>query len=89
MRPLSVFIALMGLGSAEVSFPEYYYDGMVFQADVSDNLIWGFTDVPDAEVIVQVECFSAKSGQQIYHLRSDPRFVDSVGYQTLKVEAKT
>ena len=83
MIPLSVLMALMGLGSAEVTFPQYYYDGMVFQGDVSDNLIWGFSDVPDTEVIVQVECLSAKYGPQITRLKSDPRFVDSIGNQTL------
>ena len=54
MIPLAVLIALMGMGSAEVTLPSYYFDGMVFQGDVSDNLIWGFTDNPDVEVLVEV-----------------------------------
>ena len=74
MIPLAVLMALMGLGTAEVTLPSYYFDGMVFQGEVSDNLIWGFTDNPDVEVFVSVACVG-KSGPQITRLRADPRFV--------------
>ena len=65
--PLSVLIALVGLGAGDVTLPSYYFDGMVFQGDQSDTLIWGFTDNPDVEVLVQVAC----NGQQTL-LRADP-----------------
>ena len=67
---LLVLAPLLGLGTADVTLPTYYMDGMVFQGDVSDNLIWGFTDDPEVEVLVQVECMGQKT-----HLRADPRFV--------------
>merc|ERR1712241_1028112 len=46
---------------------------MVFQGDISDNLIWGFTDNPDVEVLVTVECIGAKYEHQRTLLRADPR----------------
>ena len=75
MTPIVVLMALMGLGTAEVTLPSYYFDGMVFQGEVSDNLIWGFTDNPDVEVLVSVECVGAQYEQQKTLLRADPRFV--------------
>ena len=75
MIPLAVLIALMGMGSTEVTLPSYYFDGMVFQGDVSDNLIWGFTDNPDVEVLVEVACNGAELGSKKTLLRADPRFV--------------
>merc|ERR1719511_7063 len=68
MIPLAVLAALLGLGAAEVTLPSYYFDGMVFQGERSDTLIWGFTDTPDVEVLVQVAC----NGQQKTLLRADP-----------------
>jgi len=44
---------------------------MVFQGEVTNNLIWGFTDNPDVEVFVSVACVG-KSGPQTTHLRADP-----------------
>ena len=66
--PLAVLAALLGLGAADVTLPSYYFDGMVFQGERSDTLIWGFTDMPDVEVLVQVAC----NGQQKTLLRADP-----------------
>ena len=57
---LAVLMTVLGLGAAEVTLPSYYFDGMVFQGDQSDTLIWGFTDNPDVEVLVEVAC----NGQQ-------------------------
>ena len=72
---LTFLMGLMGLGSTTITLPSYYFDGMVFQGDVSDNLIWGFTDNPDVEVLVSVECIGAKNERQKTLLRADPRFV--------------
>ena len=54
-----VLLAFVGLGTADITLPSYYFDGMVFQGDVSDNLIWGFTDNPEVEVLVEVTCVFA------------------------------
>ena len=67
MIPLAVLVTVLGLGAAEVTLPSYYFDGMVFQGDQGDTLIWGFTDNPDIEVLVEVAC----NGQQTL-LRADP-----------------
>ena len=67
MIPLLVLATLLGLGTADVTLPSYYFDGMVFQGERSDTLIWGFTDTPDVEVLVQVAC----NGQKTL-LRADP-----------------
>ena len=56
MIPLAVLMTVLGLGVAEVTLPSYYFDGMVFQGDQSDTLIWGFTDNPYVEVLVEVVC---------------------------------
>ena len=77
MTQIVVLMALIGLGTAEVTLPSYYFDGMVFQGDVSDNLIWGFTDNPDVEVLVEVACNGAELGTKKTLLRADPRFVYS------------
>ena len=82
MIPLAVLMALMGVGNAEVTLPSYYFDGMVFQGEVSDNLIWGFTDNPDVEVFVSVACVG-KSGPQTTHLRADPRFVRMINFPNI------
>ena len=39
------------------------------QGDQSDTLIWGFTDTPDVEVLVEVAC---NGQQQTTLLRADP-----------------
>ena len=75
MIKLAVLMGLTGLGSTTITLPSYYFDGMVFQGDISDNLIWGFTDNPDVEVLVTVECIGAKYEHQKTLLRADPRFV--------------
>ena len=67
MIPLAVLVTVLGLGAAEVTLPSYYFDGMVFQGDQGDTLIWGFTDNLDVEVLVEVAC----NGQKTL-LRADP-----------------
>ena len=71
---LFVLLAFVGLGATDITLPSYYFDGMVFQGDVSDNLIWGFTDNPDVEVLVEVACNGAKIWTQKTNLRANPRF---------------
>ena len=72
---LFVLLAFVGLGTTDITLPSYYFDGMVFQGDVSENLIWGFTDNPEVEVLVEVTCNGAKIGHQKTNLRANPRFV--------------
>ena len=40
---LLVFRSTLGMGAAELTLPSHYWDGMVFQADQDQTMIWGFT----------------------------------------------
>ena len=71
MLPLNlalVFLSTLGMGAAELTLPAYYWDGMVFQADQDQTMIWGFTTDDNLPVDVTVRCESNET-----RLRADPR----------------
>ena len=71
MLPLNlalVFLSTLGIGAAELTLPAYYWDGMVFQADQDQTMIWGFTTDDNLPVDVTVRCESNET-----RLRADPR----------------
>ena len=53
---LAALFATARLGAGDVSLPMYYADGMVFQADQDQTMIWGFTSDAESEVLVTVTC---------------------------------
>ena len=61
------FLSTLELGAAELTLPSYYWDGMVFQADQDETMIWGFTTDDSLPVDVTVRCESSET-----RLRADP-----------------
>ena len=56
-----VFLSTLELGAAELTLPSYYWDGMVFQADQDETMIWGFTSDNSLPVDVTVRCDSSET----------------------------
>ena len=65
---LAVLLAHVGLESAELTLPAYYWDGMVFQADQDQTMIWGFTTDNNLPLDVTVRCETSES-----QMRADPK----------------
>ena len=71
---LGVVVASWGLGTADITLPSYYWDGMVFQAEQNLNMIWGFTTDDTVPVLVTIQC-DTKTGANTDEtlLRADPK----------------
>ena len=71
---LALLLSNVGLGAGELTLPAYYWDGMVFQADQDQTMIWGFTTDDTLPVVVTVRCdLKTKSGHHQTQLRADPK----------------
>ena len=71
---LAFFLTTLRLGATELTLPAYYRDGMVFQADQDQTMIWGFTTDDTLPVVVTVRCdLKTESGHQQTKLRADPK----------------
>ena len=69
-----VFLSTMELGAAELTLPSYYWDGMVFQADQDETMIWGFTTDDTLPVLVTVRCDIKTDSQPVEAvLRAEPK----------------
>ena len=62
-----IFLSTLDMGAAELTLPAYYWDGMVFQADQDQTLIWGFT-TDNLSVDVTVRCKTSEN-----RMRADPK----------------
>ena len=72
-RPGLLF-ALCALAGAELTLPSYYWDGMVFQAEQNQTMIWGFTTDDTLPVTVTVRCDTrADSEPREASIRADPK----------------
>ena len=71
---LGLLFALCGLGAAELTLPSYYWDGMVFQADQNQTMMWGFTTDDTLPVLVTVRCDTKTDSEPVEAvLRAEPK----------------